>query len=161
MKECFEFADGSYYEFDRWDKKDLPTENIRDIAGWIVNLVSEKSLVSSAIEFAVEVLIHPNDLEAFADRFETAMDEEREYKASKYKTRRRNREVIGVGLTRCTRLDSEKPTEFGCGIYLPLKFSYSLANELFVDVSTITNKVIYEPSLLTPYAKKILATKTR
>ena len=161
MSERFEFTDGSYYEFERWSAEELKGYHDLNTDTWIVNLTSEKPSDNKDIECVVEGLIHPNDAKAFSDRFTEAVDEEREYKPTKYKTRRRNKEVMGVGLTRCNRVDFDGPNEFERGIYLPIKFCYSVANELFIDISTITSKVIYEPSLLTSYAKKILATKNR
>lgn len=68
-----------------------------------------------------------------------------------------NPDVLGVGLSADAAISPEL-RDFSYGIYIPIKFDRRVGGSLFVDLNTIVNKVIYEPSLITKHTDKELNT---
>lgn len=167
MIETFEFTDGSHYEFERFqldDRKRLTSSN-RYSGVWYMHLIDEADLRNPDARSVRGCLIHfmlmLESKAQFVKKFGTLDGRNHQYQPKKYNKGEVNTDVIGVGLThKFVAGDSEDFTELISGVYLPIKFDIRVSGRLFIDLNTIKNKAIYEPTLITEKAKRALHERT-
>lgn len=157
MTERFEFEDGSFYEFERPDKAFLETLTERKVGDWyawvIGNEYAEQDEVRYKEGHTINLDIASQTSTAFKETYVAATQTPKSKKLKPTKPGEKNENVIGVFLT-VNPLEST--SELSRGVYLPIMFSHNIAGGLFIDITKIVSKVIYEPTLLPSELKVLL-----